>query len=209
MEPLELCKKPVWITVKIMAKVYIDKIVPAGELSKRRKTVSLVKKIVIAGFAVLTVIGGFLIYKYLPEEPRAPQTEQIKKLAEKENQNQSDFEASPEADISSKEKISLEEKIQTLSIRARVLNENGDLLLNPESGDFLILFFPESEQFNISITRSPFETIRNRAEEEFLSLMGFDTDFICNLNVTITTPRYANPMQAGKSYSLSFCEKLN
>jgi hypothetical protein len=57
----------------------------------------------------------------------------------------------------------------------------------------------------ISIVRSPFEEVRQKAETTFLEKLNITKEDACNLKVLITTMRFANPDQAGQTFHLSFC----
>lgn len=86
-------------------------------------------------------------------------------------------------------------------------NKQGNKLVINESG-YQILYLKEFDQFLISILQSPFETIRQEAEKEFLRITQAEKDTACQLDVVITTPRFANPDLAGQTFYLSFCEKI-
>lgn len=95
--------------------------------------------------------------------------------------------------------------------------EMNDVLSNPVEtnsfGDGLILkgnsyqivYLKNSNNFLISILDSPFEKFKLVAEQEFLRLLGVSEIDACRLNVTVTTPAFANPAEAGGIYKLSFC----
>jgi len=89
---------------------------------------------------------------------------------------------------------------------AQVINENGDAVVN-KSEDHETIYFPTGSQFLISIIGSPFDEAKLKAEVSFLQSLGISQDEACRLNVIITTPRFANPEQAGQEYKLSFCEQ--
>lgn len=72
--------------------------------------------------------------------------------------------------------------------------------------NYHIFFLPKQKGFVISITSSPFEKQRNKAEEEFLKALGIDKGGACKLNVDVTTPSFANPEEAGRIFKLSFCQ---
>lgn len=80
--------------------------------------------------------------------------------------------------------------------------KDATFLDNPKYG---FVYFQKENQFLISITGSPFSTVKIQAENEFLTKLGIDKDQACRLNVVITTPYYANPNESGKNYKLSFC----
>lgn len=84
-------------------------------------------------------------------------------------------------------------------------NEQGDSLL-VDNSDYQIVYFPKTKEFIVSITDSPFNEIKQRAEKDLVSRLGVEKEEACKFNVVITTPRFANPEEAGKVYKLSFCE---
>ena len=59
--------------------------------------------------------------------------------------------------------------------------------------------------FFISVVSWPFDEHRLVAEADFLDKLGITDDEACRLNVDETTPAFANPDKAGKTYALSFC----
>lgn len=86
------------------------------------------------------------------------------------------------------------------------VNNYGDVTFVKDP-NFEIVYFGQTNQFLISVIGSPFYQKRVLAENQFLSSLGISQDDACKLNVIITTPRHANPNEAGKNYSLSFCEQ--
>ncbi len=84
---------------------------------------------------------------------------------------------------------------------------NKDLFISLiRNEDYHIFYIPNKQSFTISITGRGFKDLRVKAEEEFLKILGVSQTEACRLNVHITTPSFANPNEAGKIYSLSFCE---
>ncbi len=75
-----------------------------------------------------------------------------------------------------------------------------------KKGYYHLFYFAPEELFIISIQRYPFDEIRPIAEQEFLKTLAIGEEDACKLNVELTTPGYANPGKAGKTYSLSFCK---
>lgn len=84
-------------------------------------------------------------------------------------------------------------------------NNRGDILVSDEEY-FQTLYFAQEDQFLISVIMSPFNEKRIEAENDFVIRLGISKENACLLDVVITTPKYANPNEAGKNYSLSFCE---
>ncbi len=76
-----------------------------------------------------------------------------------------------------------------------------------ENTDYNISYNGREDSFLISITGSPFEDKRQLAEQAFVTKLKVSQTDACRLKVSTTTPAFANPDQAGKSYPLSFCQK--
>lgn len=84
-------------------------------------------------------------------------------------------------------------------------DKQGDWLI-VDKPEYQILYFEANSSFLISILKSPFPTVRPKAEAGFLTALAISKVDACKLNVTLTTPSFANPNESGKSYKLSFCE---
>ena len=85
------------------------------------------------------------------------------------------------------------------------INNNGDVVFS-ETENYKIIYFPKGEQFLISILGTPFEEAKKEAEQQFLQSLGISESEACELNVSVSTPRFANEAESGKNYKLSFCE---
>lgn len=77
------------------------------------------------------------------------------------------------------------------------------LLIQDEQ--YQIVYQKTYDTFLISINASPFETVRKRAEEKFVGIIGGDKETACQLSVRIVTPAFANPDLAGIQFPLGFC----
>lgn len=84
-------------------------------------------------------------------------------------------------------------------------NNQGDSLIVNKSS-YQIIYHKNLDQFMISILKSPFEDIRQIAEQEFLQITQADVATVCKLDAVVTTPYFANPDLAGKIFPLSFCQ---
>ncbi len=71
--------------------------------------------------------------------------------------------------------------------------------------DYHVFYIPKEKVFFISVVSWPFDEHRLVAEADFLDKLGITNDEACKLNVDETTPAFANPDKAGKTYALSFC----
>jgi hypothetical protein len=148
----------------------------------------------ILGVLAIIILTGFLAIGLIVQRT------QLTTPSEQDETSGSDTQMSKEVE----EKLN--SKLNELGGSTKTINKSGDFSLNVQSENYSIIYFPKNKSFNISITASPFERIRRQAENDFLKKMGPDEQFICSLNVVITTPRFANPDQAGRNYPLSFCQ---
>ena len=73
-----------------------------------------------------------------------------------------------------------------------VINKQGDTILY-EDNDFQIVWLAQTNSYAISILSSPFADTRTRAEQKFIELLGKSQPELCQLEVTISTPMFANP----------------
>ncbi len=90
---------------------------------------------------------------------------------------------------------------------AAKIDKQRDVYIIDEPNKYQIMYFEKFNNFMISITGSPFESLRQEAEKIFLEKTGMSQAAACQANVEITTPYYANPDFSGKSYPLSFCQQ--
>ena len=87
-------------------------------------------------------------------------------------------------------------------------DRRGDyIVINNQS--FQVVYLSAGNQFIITILYSPFPQVREQAEKSFLQSLGITRKSACLLNVSVGTPKFANPSYAGKSYPLSFCGNKN
>lgn len=82
--------------------------------------------------------------------------------------------------------------------------QNDVLIKN--SPDFSMYFLGNFKTFLISINASPFDVVRIKAEDAFLTQLGISQSDACKLNVEITTEYKINPDQSGIRFPLRFCE---
>ena len=89
---------------------------------------------------------------------------------------------------------------------AQKINTYGDVLIT-DTGEYQIVYQVKFNTFLLSILEKPFSRVKIKAESEFVKVLGIKTSDACRLFVSITTPAFANPDEAGKEYGLSFCKK--
>lgn len=75
-----------------------------------------------------------------------------------------------------------------------------------EKPGYQIAYLSQFNKFLISITSSPFLTLKTQAEEDFVKTLGVTEPEACQLDVEVSTPQFANPEYAGAIYPLSFCQ---
>lgn len=81
--------------------------------------------------------------------------------------------------------------------------ENDSLIV--DNDDYQIAYVKAYNQFLITINNKDFENTRQKAEAEFLKNLNITSDAACKLNVSISTPTFANPDLSGQIFPLSFC----
>jgi hypothetical protein len=155
-----------------------------------------IQKFIIVVLTLLVAVGVIVAVSFKKESP-----------AEIFNGDPASPQTFPPPDIPAQKRISVGDvEVENFIREAEVVNARGDLSLASGEG-YAILYFPESKSFTISILSSPFETYKEAAEREFVELLGTGTSELCRLDVAITTPRFANPEEAGSVYGLSFCRQ--
>lgn len=89
----------------------------------------------------------------------------------------------------------------------KILNKNEILSYTfLERDAYTVSYFPDFDSILISITASPFQANRLEAEQDLLRTLSLSAQDACKIDVTITTPNFANPDHAGQVYRLSFCK---
>lgn len=74
-----------------------------------------------------------------------------------------------------------------------------------ETGDYKIIYMAETNTYLIFITNPLFDTYRTQAENELIKTLNITPAEACQLTISITTPRFANPDLAGQVFKPSFC----
>ena len=87
-----------------------------------------------------------------------------------------------------------------------LMHDNTNVVIPDNSPDHSIVYLNEHDQFLISVTGTPFFQKRILAEQNFLRILDISAEDACRLDVVVTTPRYANPHEAGEVSGLSFCQ---
>ena len=86
------------------------------------------------------------------------------------------------------------------------MNQYGDVLIE-ENKEFSIEYQHPFKLFIIAVLSTPFDALRIKAENAFLSRLGISKEDACALNVQVGTPFFVDPQYAMTSYPLSFCKK--
>lgn len=92
-------------------------------------------------------------------------------------------------------------------IQDAVEKDNAGNYYLVDKPEYQILYMEEFNTFLISILSSPFQKYRFEAESELLNSLGITEEKACKINAEISTPYYANPVESGATYTLSFCDK--
>lgn len=88
---------------------------------------------------------------------------------------------------------------------SKTIEETGEVFAT-EKTDYAIIYHKDVGDFLINILSSPFESIRTKAEADFLKTLGITETEACRLSVVIKTPHFANPDKTGQNFPLSFCQ---
>lgn len=94
---------------------------------------------------------------------------------------------------------------ENLPKNAKVISQTGDVIIF-DSEAYRIMYHDSDKEYALYIFKSPFNAVKAEAEEKFLELLNIKKDEACELDVIIKTTKVSNPNEAGKNYSLSFCE---
>jgi hypothetical protein len=90
----------------------------------------------------------------------------------------------------------------------RLLNKNGDVNI-AENEKYEIQYQKPFQLFLITILSAPFEEIRVKAEQDFLTSLGIDQSHACKLHVIVGTPNFVDPQLSKVDFPLSFCAPGN
>ena len=99
---------------------------------------------------------------------------------------------------------------------ASVKNQNGNMIIVDEkyikeyqlieTTDYQIAYQEPKNRYLLFIISRNFKLARKQAEEAFIKLIDLKKTELCQLNVDIVTPSWANQEYAGKEHRPSFCE---
>jgi len=160
-------------------------------------------KLIFLGLFVLLII----LYFVLPKERKSKITPQnvAQELSQKISENISDKLPEELVPKEKKEKIEISnlEVNNFYTTSLTIDNEGNQLIANKDK--YRIYFIPKYNQFTISILDPAFEETKLTAEEDFVKILSADKKDLCFLNVSIATPGYINPDEAGKMHKLSWC----
>jgi hypothetical protein len=71
--------------------------------------------------------------------------------------------------------------------------------------DFTIVYYPNTQSFNIGLAAEPLGSVRKEAEQYLMKALGLTQDQMCNLTYYIGTTTYVNPQYGGENLGFSFC----
>jgi hypothetical protein len=84
-------------------------------------------------------------------------------------------------------------------------NLSGNGISFKDTEDYYMAYYPQNQGFLIVLQNSDIKSAREKAERDFLQILGVDETTACNLDVSITIPYEISPQAAGGVYGLSFC----
>ena len=88
---------------------------------------------------------------------------------------------------------------------AQEITPQNDALLI-ENEEFQILYYVADTSFSITILATPINTIRQKAEAEFLKQLGVTKEKACQLKVSVGAPYWVDEVFDGGEMGLSFCK---
>lgn len=74
-----------------------------------------------------------------------------------------------------------------------------------ETSGYQLLYFPDTQMFNITILNPDLQRTRDEAEANFLRTLGISEEDACKLNVNLQVFFQVSEKAAGKNFGLSFC----
>jgi len=84
------------------------------------------------------------------------------------------------------------------------VGEDGILIVK-QTPDYWFTYDPSDSSFWIAISGTPFNTVRQTAEQDFLATLGVSKADACKLDVSVGVPYSAGNPLDGQSLPLSFC----
>lgn len=94
--------------------------------------------------------------------------------------------------------------VNNFYLTAAEVSSNGDALVTTTAA-YQIVYYRQDGSFLIHVLAMPFEASRQKAEAEFLEILGVSRADACRLEVTVGTSRDVDENRAGRMYGLSFC----
>jgi hypothetical protein len=88
-------------------------------------------------------------------------------------------------------------EVHNFYLNSETINPEGDTYVI-DRPEYSITYLPKFGKFMISILTSPFEQVR-------LTKLQISEAQACQLDISISTPLFANPDFAGRQFTLSFC----
>ncbi|HVN26585.1 MAG TPA: hypothetical protein VMT99_02965 [Candidatus Paceibacterota bacterium] len=84
------------------------------------------------------------------------------------------------------------------------VGDDGVLVISRGAG-YWITYDPSDSSFWVAVSGTPFESVRQAAEADFLAALGVSRGDACKLAVSVGAPYAAGSALNGQSFPLSFC----
>lgn len=152
------------------------------------------------GMFLLILVGGFLynpIRNSIPEPLKTPF--EVEDKIEQIGSSGADFTPPPQ------EKLEVS-GVTINNVYKNEINRSGGNVKFLERDTYRATYVYDINLFTITILDANFEQTRQRAEQEFISMLGISKEDACKLNVIVQTPEFVNFELSQQNFSLSFCE---
>lgn len=149
---------------------------------------------------IFTLFVGVFIYIIRPKNQETVSQISTNNLSVTPNESQIEPTTIPQ------EPKELAPQINNFIETSKKLNAAGDMLLE-QTDEYQITYLNIFKTFLITISKTPFEENKTKAENKLLEILGVDKETMCRFDVVITTPHFVDPEHAGKNYALSFCDQ--
>lgn len=74
-----------------------------------------------------------------------------------------------------------------------------------QSPEYIIMYIPSTQYFNVSLLSEPIATSRIHAEEYLLEHLGVSKQELCRLNYMVSVPYFVNEFYTSQDLRFSFC----
>lgn len=107
--------------------------------------------------------------------------------------------------INGEQQVIIETDNGEIIVEDAVLSMKGEYEILRSTEEYKIVHLVPENNFQITVYKQPFLTVRKDAEVAFLDALQIDEDVACELDVSVSTPSFVDIEYSGKTYELSFC----